>query len=161
VTALPAAGVLLIGLGNPLRGDDCVGWHLVGERGLCLHQLTPELIPDLATAERVLFVDAWMAPPGAEPLLRAVAATTAWQGETHRLDPSALLGLARVLGVGPMAAHELLVPAFDFSWTAPDPHHGRDSAAAGFSPSLQRQLPRARQLLRQWLQGRAVEPCHA
>jgi Ni,Fe-hydrogenase maturation factor len=160
VTALPAATVLLIGIGNPLRGDDGVGWHLVGERGLCRHQLTPELIPSLATADRVLFVDAWMAPPGAVPELRAVPAAVGWQGETHRIDPSALLGLARVLGVRPAQAHELLVPAFDFSWTAPGSRQGRAPAAA-FSPPLRRQLPRARQLLRQWLQGRAAEDGHA
>ncbi len=161
MTVLPPVGGLLIGIGNPLRRDDGVGWHLVGDRGLCRHQLTPELIPTLATADRVLFVDAWMAPAGAVPQLRAVPPASTWQGETHHIDPAALLGMARVLGAGPLPAHELLVPAFDFSWSAPDPSQGGAPAAGGFSPQLQRQLPRARQLLRQWLQGLAVVPCHA
>lgn len=68
---------LVIGIGNPLRGDDGVGWWLAeraeqlppatptGSRLLvrAVQQLTPELSEELAGARRVLFIDAWW-PPG-------------------------------------------------------------------------------------------------
>jgi hypothetical protein len=85
------ASSLLIGIGNPLRGDDGVGPWLVetwgrrrvwrgevcgaqrgegGERPArfqvrVVDQLLPELAADLATAGRVLFVDAWRGDPQA------------------------------------------------------------------------------------------------
>jgi hypothetical protein len=159
--AAPAARPLLIGIGNPLRGDDGVGWHLVGERGLCRHQLTPELAEALAAAERVLFVDAWLAPPGARPLLRPVPAAVRWGVDSHRLDPAGLMMLALRLFDRTAPAHELLVPAFDFSWRDPGQGEAGPPSAARFSAGLRRQLPQARQLLGQWLQGAAVDPCDA
>jgi Ni,Fe-hydrogenase maturation factor len=62
---------LVIGIGNPLRGDDGVGWWLAERaetlkptpRVLRVQQLTPELAAELAAARRVLFIDAWW-PPG-------------------------------------------------------------------------------------------------
>jgi hypothetical protein len=88
------ASSLLIGIGNPLRGDDGVGPWLVetwgrrrarrgevrgaqrGEGGELLarlqmrvvDQLLPELAEELATVRRVLFVDAWRVSLGARPL---------------------------------------------------------------------------------------------
>ena len=88
------ASSLLIGIGNPLRGDDGVGPWLVetwgrrrarrgevrgaqrGEGGelparlqvRVVDQLLPELAEELATVRRVLFVDAWRVSPGARPL---------------------------------------------------------------------------------------------
>jgi hydrogenase maturation protease len=68
------AGVLVVGYGNSLRGDDGVGWHaagrlaadprLAGARVLARHQLTPELAVDVAQASLVVLVDA---VAGAEP----------------------------------------------------------------------------------------------
>ena len=89
-----AAPSLLIGIGNPLRGDDGVGPWLVetwgrrrarrgevrsaqrGEGGelparlqvRVVDQLLPELAEELATVRRVLFVDAWRVSLGARPL---------------------------------------------------------------------------------------------
>jgi hypothetical protein len=94
------ASSLLIGIGNPLRGDDGVGPWLVetwgrrrarrgavraaqcGEAGVLparlqvrvVDQLLPELTEELATVRRVLFVDAWRVAPGAGPRLLPVAA---------------------------------------------------------------------------------------
>jgi Ni,Fe-hydrogenase maturation factor len=66
---------LVIGLGNPLRGDDGVGWWLAQRarrlrptpRVLQVRQLTPELCVELAAARRVLFIDAWVQPPSQPP----------------------------------------------------------------------------------------------
>lgn len=68
---------LVIGIGNPLRGDDGVGRWLAeraeqlppgtptGDPPLVrtVQQLTPELAAELTDARRVLFIDAWW-PPG-------------------------------------------------------------------------------------------------
>ena len=138
-------GALLIGIGNPLRGDDGVGWHLVEGLGLQCHQLTPELAEAVAAADRLLIVDAWLAPPQSGSLLRPLAAAGGWERDTHRVDPARLLALAEQLFDRCVPAHELLVPAFDFSW------------GDGFSPGLRRQLPQARRLLSSWLQGAVPE----
>ncbi len=140
-------GALLIGIGNPLRGDDGVGWHLVEGLGLQRHQLTPELAEAVAAAERLLIVDAWLAPPRSRCLLRPLKAADGWERDTHRVQPARLLAMAEQLFGGCVPAHELLVPAFDFSW------------GDHFSPQLRRQLPQARRLLRGWLQG--TPPPHA
>jgi hypothetical protein len=60
-------GILLIGYGNELRGDDGVGPYvareidrrdLPGVRTFALHQLAPELAEEIAGADGVIFVDA-------------------------------------------------------------------------------------------------------
>ena len=60
------------------------------------------------------------------------------------MQPARLLALAEQLFDRCVPAHELLVPAFDFSW------------GDRFSPELRRQLPQARRLLRGWLRGAAA-----
>jgi len=58
---------LLIGYRNSLRSDDGVGqkvativedWEVPELRSLFVHQLTPELVTDIAQVELVIFVDA-------------------------------------------------------------------------------------------------------
>jgi len=57
-------GLLIIGYGNELRGDDAVGplaARKLADRGfdaLALHQLTPELAERIAAARAVIFLDA-------------------------------------------------------------------------------------------------------
>ena len=65
---MTAAGVLIVGYGNPLRSDDGIGWHaarllatdprLDGARVLARHQLAPELAADVSRASLVVLVDA-------------------------------------------------------------------------------------------------------
>jgi hydrogenase maturation protease len=142
-------GALLIGIGNPLRGDDGVGWHLVAGLGLRRHQLTPELAERVAAAERLLVVDAWLAPPGSGPVLRPVLPAQGWEGESHRVDPPRLLAMATLFSDRPVPAHELLVPGYDFA------------CGDRLSPELRRHLPAARRLLRGWLGGSLPGPGHA
>ena len=147
-------GDLVIGLGNPLRGDDGVGWWLARRARPAatvklVPQLTPELALEVAAARRVLFVDAWCVGQGdggagrnAAPLLRPLRPG---EGDEvgvaggHALDPAALLALTTLLeGTGP-PGWLLLVPAFAF------PHGGALSA------ELRARLPAARRLLEAWL----------
>jgi hydrogenase maturation protease len=62
------ARVLIIGYGNPLRGDDGLGWHAAEALAAQIddpeievrpvHQLTPELADPLSQAEMAIFIDA-------------------------------------------------------------------------------------------------------
>ncbi|MEO1002616.1 MAG: hypothetical protein AAFX65_05830 [Cyanobacteria bacterium J06638_7] len=136
----------MIGIGNPLRGDDRVGALLAEEAGgRCLHQLTPELAAELAPLQRVLFIDAWLAPlpagstaaPRLDPL--SAAAPPAGASSSHRLEPAQLLAITAALyGHAPRGAW-LRVPAYALG-------HG-----TALSAPLRASLPRARRLLRQWL----------
>jgi len=151
--------VLLIAIGNPLRGDDGVAPFLLEELPACwprlaVPQLTPELAAELVGVRRLLLLDAWWAPqlearPQLLPVPQGLLPPTVEGSLSHRLEPLQLLALAACLyGARPQAA-QLLLPAWCFPFTAPD-----TPAARRFSPALRRQLPQARALLRQWLQVR-------
>jgi hydrogenase maturation protease len=100
------ARVLVIGYGNPLRGDDGLGWHaaealrstLPEAEILTVHQLTPELAEDASRAELVIFLDAgeggvpgdWRETPVCEEPLST-------QAFTHHVTPASLLSAARQL----------------------------------------------------------------
>jgi hydrogenase maturation protease len=139
----PQVDRLVIGIGNPLRGDDGAGALLaepVGGRSV--QQLTPELAADLAELEAVLFIDAWLAPVGAAPQLTVIT-PAAGAAESHRLEPAQLLAISQALyGCAPQA-HLLRVPAYRFD-------HG-----TALSAELQAALPAARSLLQGWLEGPA------
>ena len=144
---MTSARRLVIGIGNPLRGDDGVGGLLAEQvGGRSVQQLTPELAAELAELEAVLFIDAWLAPAGAGPELIAIAPSNGATGssaESHRLEPAQLLAISQALYGRAPAVHLLRVPATAFG-------HG-----TVLSPELQAALPAARALLGQWLGGHA------
>jgi hydrogenase maturation protease len=95
--------VLILGYGNPLRGDDAMG-PAAAERlgGIAVHQLTPELAERIAAADTVIFLDADATLPPGEIAVKAVepADTTL----DHHATPAGLLRLARmVYGAAPRA----------------------------------------------------------
>jgi hydrogenase maturation protease len=67
------AKTLIIGYGNPLRGDDGLGWYAAQRLAAVLqeqeaqimacHQLTPELAEPISQADRVVFIDAAQQEP--------------------------------------------------------------------------------------------------
>jgi hydrogenase maturation protease len=142
---------LLIACGNTLRQDDGVGWRLA-ERVEAWHrpdlevrrvqQLTPELAPAIAAAERVLFVDAahprcWAPQTAAAgpPRLRLEALAPAERpelpGGSHAGSPQALLELAeRLYGRRP-PAWRLLLEARQLGF------------GGGLSAALEARLPQA------------------
>ncbi|HWZ93692.1 MAG TPA: hydrogenase maturation protease [Opitutaceae bacterium] len=107
------AGLLVIGYGNELRGDDAVGprvatevagWKMSGVRTMTCHQLTPELADPISTAARVIFVDAVGAFSKEVSLCEIAPAAPASGIMTHVVDPQILLRLAReVFGRCPKA----------------------------------------------------------
>lgn len=64
---LAQSSFLIIGYGNELRGDEAVGpwvartvakWQVPLVKSLAVQQLTPELAPELASVNYVMFIDA-------------------------------------------------------------------------------------------------------
>jgi hydrogenase maturation protease len=95
--------VLVIGYGNPLRGDDAMG-RVAAERlgGMAVHQLTPELAEPVAAADAVIFLDADATLAPGEISVKAVEPAEATMG--HHATPAGLLRLARtVYGAEPKA----------------------------------------------------------
>jgi hydrogenase maturation protease len=99
---------LVVGYGNPIRSDDGVGWHvarllqgdrrLAGADVLACHQLTPELVVDMARADVVVLVDASTAPPGSISVEAVDGSAGAGRpGWTHHLDPNGLVELTKRL----------------------------------------------------------------
>ncbi|MBC7092583.1 MAG: hydrogenase maturation protease [Candidatus Acetothermia bacterium] len=112
--------ILVIGLGHPLRRDDGVGlWvasRLQGVEGLKVlgtQELVPELIPQVAVADLVIFVDARIGSgpvrwepvhPGHRPAL------------THTFTPPGLLAWAEHLFGRAPEAWLVTVPARDLAF---------------------------------------------
>ena len=124
-TAVAGMSTLVIGYGNPLRGDDGFGWH-VAERLrsvavhshiqiLTLHQLTPELMEPISRADRVIFIDSAAGPVPGEIQERTVEPQPAYAVFTHHAPPAALLaGALALYGRAPQAIM-LSVTGADFS----------------------------------------------
>ena len=100
----PGTGVVVVGYGNPLRGDDAVGWRvaeflatdprLTGAHVLTAHQLLPELAAELGEAELAVLVDARVGEPPGSISVAHVAPSTEHGAFGHHLTPAALAGLA-------------------------------------------------------------------
>lgn len=105
---MTAAGVLIVGYGNPLRSDDGIGWHaarllatdprLAGARVLARHQLAPELAEDVSRASLVVLVDAATeGDPGSVSVCQIEPRPATPATWSHHLDPETLAGLAQTL----------------------------------------------------------------
>jgi hydrogenase maturation protease len=105
-------GLLVIGYGNTLRGDDGVGprvaetveaLQLPGVRTLVCQQLSPEHAEPVSRARIVVFVDAALDAPR-EVQLCPLEPGGSSQLMAHAADPRTLLALARdVFGHAPPA----------------------------------------------------------
>lgn len=115
--------VLVIGYGNPLRGDDGLGpavaeaigaQDLPGVRVLVVHQLTPELAADLTEVQLAVFVDAAV---GGEPVTAArLQCDTTEDVMTHAPDPRCLLVFARAVYGRVPEAWLVTVAGVDFGY---------------------------------------------
>jgi hydrogenase maturation protease len=106
--------VLIVGYGNPLRGDDGLGWEAAARLAGTLsdpaieiravHQLTPDLAEAASRAETVIFIDA-SCDNGAEDennqngvISRRIAPNSfSPQAFSHQLTPEVVLGMAQAL----------------------------------------------------------------
>lgn len=91
--------MLIIGYGNPLRGDDAFGYR-AAERisgAIAVHQLTPELMDPIARADRVIFLDAATDGTPGEIRRRPVLPAEDGRPFTHHATPESLLAGAQAL----------------------------------------------------------------
>jgi hydrogenase maturation protease len=142
--------VLVIGWGNPARGDDGLAWHALeqlasgplGENVAVLlrHQLTPELAERVLPAERVIFVDASAQdPPGRIRCRRLSPAVGKPAFFSHHLTPGTLLALTQTLFGRCPEAFSLSVGGADFSFSE------------ALSPRVRSSLPRLLRCIRRRL----------
>ena len=115
--------VLLIGIGNPSRGDDALG-PLCIERLSALNlpevelltdfQLQVEFALDLDGRREVVFIDA--AATGAEPYdFRPVGSDGSLSHTSHALSPEAVVAACQRVGVTPPPeAHVLAIRGYGF-----------------------------------------------
>jgi hydrogenase maturation protease len=100
-------GTLIIGYGNPLRGDDGLGWQVAGELAKCVdalisvvavHQLTPELAEPVSDADLIIFVDASCdGEPGSWRCESIRPESETSQVYAHYFTPASLLGYANAI----------------------------------------------------------------
>lgn len=110
---------LVVGIGNPLRGDDAAGHHVVHAlearrpdlRCLAVHQLGIELAPEAAESEWVVFVDASVRVR--EVTVAALEHGGAIAGGSHHGRPEDVLAAAAALYGSAPEAWLVEVPAFD------------------------------------------------
>lgn len=103
---------LIIGYGNPLRGDDGLGWVAAGQLSRsvsdptievrAVHQLTPELAEAACHAETVIFIDAYCDSREGDRdfrdgmVCRQIAPVDcSGQALSHQMTPELLLGMAK------------------------------------------------------------------
>ena len=146
---METAKTLLLGIGNPTRGDDGVGWEIVRLIDLIglpdletrvSQQLGLELLEEWDRFERVLFVDA---DPSIEDFsLERIENIDSPTSSTHHLRPEVMLRLSEDLYGGSPQLFLCRVPAHNF----------------GFDESLsiytRRQAIQATRAIKEWL----VEP---
>jgi hydrogenase maturation protease len=102
------AGLIVIGLGNPFRGDDAAGLAVARALGddprVIAHEGEPiDLLDRWEGAEEVIVVDAARsgAAPGSVHRLDGLEAPAGAQGSTHALGLGETIALARAVGRAP------------------------------------------------------------
>lgn len=102
---------LIIGLGNPLRGDDALGpiaasairRQLAEEpsndliRVMTRQDLTPELAADIAECDRLVLIDASVDGPVGTVVRRRILPIATFGAMSHSVQPDALLTIVRQL----------------------------------------------------------------
>ena len=115
--------VVVIGYGNTLRGDDAVG-RLVVERvvkregdnvvAVSVTQLVPELVPLIAQARAVIFVDACVTATAQHVKLQKLKGKDRQPAIAHHAGPGELLSLAHTCYAEAPPAWLVTVPAAEF-----------------------------------------------
>lgn len=96
--------ILVIGIGNPLRGDDAIGWfaaQTLAERvdsdrvtTMALHQLTPEWAKAMSRMKMVIFIDAAEGQAAGTISIKEIYPSDSPPSMTHLLSPQGLLALS-------------------------------------------------------------------
>ena len=147
--------LLVIGYGNPGRGDDGLGPEFArrlaatakpGIRVEIDYQLTVDHAQMVASAGRVLFVDAAM-NLAAPCTLRRLSPDPRAALDSHSLSPEAVLALADILYGQCAEASVLAIGGESFG-----------EVHEGLSPVAHRNLVLAEEIFRAWLAGQSTRP---
>ena len=141
------AHILIVGYGNPMRGDDGLGWTVAAElfrqnhspefEILPCHQLTPELASNMQAVEVVVFVDCAREGEPGEFRYTEVQPEADPSAFTHELTPAGLLSLTcELFGVCPRT-YLLSICGAQFG------------TGDGLSPEVARSLPQLKEALHQ------------
>jgi hydrogenase maturation protease len=123
------ADVLVIGYGNPLRGDDGAGWAIAAQLRLLdvaskceirtCHQLMPELAADFGEFGAVILIDASAEQEAGTLAIRELApvAAAGLQVFSHHVTPEALLTMCAELHGRAPRAWLLTIGGKDFGFS--------------------------------------------
>jgi hydrogenase maturation protease len=117
--------ILVIGYGNPLRGDDGVGWVVAerlasraGVEVVTTQMLVPELAERVAAATTVIFVDARVGTDQGSVHCDAISSRAERHPLGHVASPESLLRLAEALSSHRPPAFVVSVTGADFDFRA-------------------------------------------
>ena len=124
---MTAPHILIIGYGNTLRSDDGIGyqvaeaiasWAIPQVKALAVHQLTPELVAEMAQVQWILFIDAAAIASSVPDVPEIQVERLQLDGPvaftTHVTTPSALLALAKRLYQVEPIAYQIKIPGICF-----------------------------------------------
>jgi hydrogenase maturation protease len=145
---MPVTRVLLIGYGNPGRGDDGLGPALAQAMADAFptlsvdidYQLTVDHAALIAAHDAVIFADAMIGLP--TPYCFAPVTGTALALGSHQVSPQAAMTLSELLFVKRPQAWTLAISGDDF-----------DRVHEGLSPRATANLALASDFLRVWING--------
>jgi hydrogenase maturation protease len=141
------APVLVIGIGNPSRGDDAIGPLAIDRLAslalpdvelLVDFQLQVEHALDVAGRDEVIFVDASIDAPAPFAFV-PVAARADASATTHALSPAAVLDVCERIDIAAPPAHALAVRGYAFELGAalsPEASQNLDAAVGMLAARL-------------------------
>lgn len=96
--------LLVIGIGNPLRGDDGIGWFVAESLAnrsdvdaLPAHQLMPELARTISKYSTIIFVDACFGCDDIEIEIASIESDSAAMLHSHSMSPHDVLQMSFLL----------------------------------------------------------------
>lgn len=117
---------VVIGIGNPLRGDDGIGWAVVealadvadgwGVTAVATHQLLPELLDTIHDVSAVIFVDASVNGQPGSVAVTAVQPSPDGPASSHQIGPAVLLAMGVELYGRMPPAHLITITGQDFGF---------------------------------------------
>ena len=119
---MPPTPILMIGYGNSLRSDDGVGRYLVeiieqqqltSVKTISVHQLTPELVVEMANSKAVIFIDA-TACLSFEITVQMIEPIKKITRLGHTSNPESLLSLCQKLYNKSPASWLITIPTNNF-----------------------------------------------
>jgi hydrogenase maturation protease len=147
-SAVPERRAMVIGCGNPLRGDDAAGpvvverlreeLEAIGVGVIACHQLLPEMAEPISRCRTAIVVDASVELAPGEVRAREVEPTGGQNGFVHAFDPPGLLWMARRLYGAAPRMH--LVAVGGGTWDRPDQLSPEVEAAVGLVMNHVRRL---------------------